>query len=178
MNESVGEGSTHSLGRFNEPNYGSTPLKLLIRLDDLRGPEIAALLTEHLECMAQVSPPESRHALNLERLREPGITFWTGWARTQLVGCGALKQIDSTHGEVKSMRTAKTHLRQGVASMLLQHIIAEARRRGYRRLSLETGSMPYFEPARSLYRKAGFKECAAFIGYKPDPNSSFFTQEL
>jgi putative acetyltransferase len=173
-----GEGSSHTLGSFNEPNDALTPLKLSIRLDDLRGPEIAALLTEHLECMAQVSPPESRHALNLEGLRQPGITFWTGWAGTQLVGCGALKQIDSTHGEVKSMRTAKAHLRQGVARMLLQHIIAEARRRGYRRLSLETGSMPYFEPARSLYRKAGFKECAAFSGYKPDPNSTFFTQEL
>jgi putative acetyltransferase len=173
-----GEGSSHTLGSFNEPNDGLTPLKLSIRLDDLTGPEIAALLTEHLECMAQVSPPESRHALDLERLRQPGITFWTGWAGTQLAGCGALKQIDSTHGEVKSMRTAKTHLRQGVASMLLQHIIAEARRRGYRRLSLETGSMPYFEPARRLYRKAGFKECAAFSGYKPDPNSTFFTQEL
>jgi putative acetyltransferase len=149
-----------------------------IRIDDLRGPEIAALLTEHLECMAQVSPPQSRHALDLERLRQPGITFWTVWAGEELSGCGALKEIDSTHGEVKSMRTAKTHLRRGVASMLLQHIIAEAKRRGYRRLSLETGSMAYFEPARILYRKAGFKECAAFVGYKPDPNSVFFTREI
>ena len=123
-----------------------------IRIDDLRGPEIVALLTEHLECMAQVSPPESRHALDLEQLRQPGITFWTVWDDRQLVGCGALKEIDLSHGEVKSMRTAKTHLRQGVASTLLQHIIAEAKRRGYRRLSLETGSVPYFEPARSLYR--------------------------
>jgi putative acetyltransferase len=149
-----------------------------IRIDDLRGPEIAALLTEHLECMAQVSPPESRHALDLERLRQPGITFWTVWAGEELSGCGALKEIDWTHGEVKSMRTAKTHVRRGVASMLLQHIIAEAKRRGYRRLSLETGSMAYFEPARILYRKAGFKECAAFVGYKPDPNSVFFTMEI
>ena len=149
-----------------------------IRIDDLRGPEIAALLGEHLECMAQVSPPESRHALDLERLRQPEITFWTVWAGPQLAGCGALKEIDSSHGEVKSMRTARPHLRRGVASALLQHIIAEAKRRGYRRLSLETGSMPYFEPARCLYRKAGFKECAAFVGYKPDPNSTFFTLEI
>jgi putative acetyltransferase len=76
------------------------------------------------------------------------------------------------------MRTAKTHLRRGVASMLLQHIIAEAKQRGYHRLSLETGSMAYFEPARILYRKAGFKECGAFVGYKPDPNSVFFTREV
>jgi len=151
---------------------------MYIRIDDLRGPEIAALLTEHLECMAQVSPPESRHALDLEGLRHPSVTFWTVWAGHQLCGCGALKEIDSTHGEVKSMRTAKTHLRQGVASMLLRHILAEARQRGYERLSLETGSMPYFEPARNLYRKVGFKECAAFIGYKPDPNSTFFTREI
>jgi putative acetyltransferase len=149
-----------------------------IRIDDLSGPEIAALLTEHLGNLAEVSPPESRHALNLEQLRQPGITFWTVRAGSQLAGCGALKQIDPTHGEVKSMRTARTHLRQGVATMLLEHIIAQARRRGYRRLSLETGSMPYFEAARSLYRKAGFKECAAFTGYKPDPNSTFFTREI
>ena len=95
-----------------------------------------------------------------------------------LAGCGALKEIDPAHGEIKSMRTAKTHLRQGVAWMLLQYIIAEAKRRGYRRLSLETGSMSYFEPARSLYRKAGFKECEAFAGYKPDSNSAFFTLEI
>src|SRR5579859_3279046 len=93
---------------------------------------------------------------------------WTVWAGQQLAGCGALKEIDPAHGEVKSMRTAKTHLRKGVASMLLQHLIAEARRRGYGRLSLETGSMAYFEPARRLYRKAGFKECGPFVGYKPD----------
>ncbi len=149
-----------------------------IKLDDLNGPEIAALLSEHLECMAQVSPPESRHALNLDQLRQSSISFWTVWAGEQLAGCGALKEIDAHHAEVKSMRTAGAHLRKGVASRLLQHIMAEARRRGYTRLSLETGSMPYFEPARSLYRNAGFKECAAFVGYKPDPNSVFFTREL
>ena len=149
-----------------------------IRIDDLQGPEIAALLTEHLECMAQVSPRESCHALDLHGLRQPGITFWTVWDGPQLAGCGALKEIDSSHGEVKSMRTAKTHLRRGVASMLLGRIIEEGKRRGYRRLSLETGSMTYFEPARSLYRKAGFTASEPFAGYKPDPNSSFFTLEI
>ena len=149
-----------------------------IRIDDLSGPEIAALLHEHLDCMAQVSPRESRHALDLDGLRQPGITFWTVWDGAVLAGCGALRELDSSHGEVKSMRTAKTHARQGVATMLLEHIMGEARRRGYRRLSLETGSMAYFEPARSLYRKAGFKECAPFVGYKPDPNSTFFTREI
>ena len=149
-----------------------------IRIDDLRGPEIVALLAEHLDCMAQVSPPRSRHALNLEQLRQPDITFWTIWVENQIAGCAALKEIDATHGEVKSMHTARAHLRQGLASTLLQHIVAEAKRRGYSRLSLETGSLPYFEPARALYRKAGFKECEAFAGYVPDPNSSFFTRVI
>ena len=149
-----------------------------IRIDDLSGPEIAALLYEHLECMAQVSPPESRHALDLERLRQPGITFWTAWTGSELAGCAALKEINPTHGEVKSMRVAQTQLRRGIARQLLQHLVGEAKRRGYRRLSLETGSMPYFEPARSLYRQTGFQECEAFTGYRPDPNSTFFTMEI
>jgi len=149
-----------------------------IKVDNLRGPEIAALLAEHLECMAQVSPPESRHALDLERLRQPGITFWTAWDGPVLAGCGALKEIDAAHGEVKSMRTAMTHLRRGVANMHLRHIIAEAKRRGYRRLSLETGSMEYFKPAHTLYLKAGFRPCEPFAGYRADPNSAFFTMEI
>ena len=149
-----------------------------IRIDDLSGPEITTLLTEHIECITQVSPRESNHMLDLEQLRQPGITLWTVWDGRQLAGCGALKEIDPKHGEIKSMRTAKTHLRQGVASMLLEHIIAEAKRRRYHRLSLETGTMSYFEPARCLYRKAGFKKCEAFDGYIPDPNSNFFTREI
>jgi putative acetyltransferase len=149
-----------------------------IRPDDLSGPEIAALLTHHLQCMADVSPPESRHALDLERLRQPGITFWCVWDGSQLAGCGALKQLNVEHAEIKSMRTADSYLRRGVASRLLQHLIAEAMGRGYRRLSLETGAMDYFEPARRLYRKFGFRDCPPFDGYVPDPNSVFMTMEL
>ena len=119
-----------------------------IIIDDLRGSEIAALLAEHLQCMAEVSPPESRHALNVDALRAPEITFWTVWDETALAGCGALKEVDQQHGEIKSMRTANTHLRKGVATIVLREIIAEARRRRYRRLSLETGAMPFFAPAR------------------------------
>src|SRR5258705_111119 len=118
-----------------------------IKIDDLRGPEIAALLTEHLRCLAEVSPPESRHALNLDDLRKPDITFWSVWQGHELVGCGALKELEAEHGEIKSMRTAQTHLRKGVASILLERIISEAKRRRYRRLSLDTGSMAYFAPA-------------------------------
>lgn len=149
-----------------------------IREDDLTGPEVIELLKLHLSCMAQVSPPQSRHALDLQGLRQPGITFWTIWNGAALAGCGALKQLDPQHGEVKSMRTADAYLRQGVASRMLDHIIYESRRRGYRRLSLETGSMPYFEPGRRLYARFGFVPCAPFGRYLEDPNSVFFTKEL
>jgi putative acetyltransferase len=149
-----------------------------IRTDDLRGPEIIALLREHLRCMEQVSPPESRHALNLEGLRQPDITFWTIWHDANLAGCGALKQLDPHHGEIKSMRTATGYLRQGVASRMLTHILNEAQRRSYRRLSLETGAFPYFEPARKLYANFGFVHCEPFADYKLDPNSVFMTNEL
>jgi putative acetyltransferase len=156
----------------------SAQLSMRIQIDDLNGPEIAELLAEHLQCMAEISPPESRHALNLDGLRRPDITFWSAWLERKLAGCAALKELDAGHGEIKSMRTAKAHLGKGVASKLLQHLIAEARRRGYRRLSLETGSMEYFEPARRLYRKFGFTNCAPFASYVEDPNSVFMTREL
>src|SRR5262245_34811585 len=117
---------------------------MVIRLDDLAGPEIRALLAEHLEHMHQLSPPESVHALDVAALLQPEVTFWTAWSDGELLGCGALKELDPMHGEVKSMRTALAHQRKGVARAVLQHIIAEAHRRSYTRLSLETGSMPAF----------------------------------
>src|SRR5258707_1829141 len=125
-----------------------------IRMEDLSGPEIAELLREHLRCMALVPPPESRHALNLDGLRTPDITFWCIWNGSDLAGCVALKELDKHHAEIKSMRTAYAHQRKGVATQMLRHIVEEAKRRGYRRLSLETGAMEYFDPARRLY--AGF----------------------
>lgn len=149
-----------------------------IKIDDLAGPEIAALLEEHLADMRSVSPPESTHALDLAGLRQPEVTFWTLWDEGSLAGCGALKQLDASHGEVKSMRTARTCRHRGVASFVLRHIIEEAQRRGYRRLSLETGAMEFFEPARNLYRKFGFEACGPFASYRPDPNSTFFTKVL
>jgi len=149
-----------------------------IRVDDLRGPEVIQLLEEHLRCMALVSPPESRHALNLDGLRKPDITFWSIWNGAELAGCGALKELDREHGEVKSMRTVYKYQRQGIASALLRHITEEAKRRGYRRLSLETGSMDYFEPARRLYSNFGFRPCGPFASYIEDPNSVFMTKEV
>jgi putative acetyltransferase len=149
-----------------------------IRIDDLRSPEIAALLQEHLDDMALHSPPESIHALDLEKLRRPGITFWAVWQGGELLGCGAIKQLDPTHGEIKSMRTSNRHRRKGVAARMLQHILDEATRRGYRRLSLETGSPAAFEPARELYARFGFTRCGPFADYIEDPYSVFMTREL
>lgn len=149
-----------------------------IRIDDLTGAEIRALLAEHLHSMHQLSPPESVHALDLDGLRKPGITFWTIWAREELLGCGALKELDRSHGEVKSMRTVSAHRRKGVARTMLEHIIAEARGRSYGRLSLETGSQPGFAAARTLYESFGFTCCPPFGDYVEDSNSVFLTRTL
>jgi putative acetyltransferase len=146
--------------------------------DDLSGKEIADFLEEHIKDMKAISPPESKHALDLEGLRKPEITFWTVWDKDRLIGCGALKELDCSHGEVKSMRTSLSQRRKGIASFVLQHIINEATCRGYRRLSLETGSMPFFQPARQLYASFGFQVCGPFSLYKEDPNSIFMTKEL
>jgi putative acetyltransferase len=149
-----------------------------IKADNLTGPEINALLQEHLANMHEHSPPESVHALPIEKLRGPDITFWSIWEGDELLGCGALKQLNGQHGEIKSMRTVSRHLRKGVARAVLDHIIAEGKRRGYRRLSLETGSVTAFEPARRLYERAGFQYCEPFGDYVEDPNSVFMTMEL
>lgn len=153
-------------------------MDLRIEIDNLRGAAIAALLEEHLAEMHRVSPPESVHALDLDELRRPGITFWSAWLGDELAGCGALKQIDAQHAEIKSMRTARAHLRKGIAAQLLRHLLAEAQRRGYRRLSLETGSMAHFAPARQLYASFGFEPCAPFADYVEDPHSVFMTKAL
>ena len=149
-----------------------------IRIDDLEGPEVLALLREHLGSMEHTAPAESRHALDLAGLREPGITFWSAWDGPALAGFGALKRMTEKHAEIKSMRTATSHLRRGVASKMLQHLIREAAARGYSSLSLETGSMEFFEAARRLYASFGFTACPPFGDYKPDPNSVFMTLDI
>lgn len=149
-----------------------------IRLDDLRGAQIRELLQEHLQSMALYSPPESIHALDLDALRRPEVRFWTAWRGEQLLGCGALQELDRQHGEIKSMRTAAAHRREGVARAMLEHIIGEARRRGYTRLSLETGSHPAFAPAHALYASKGFVFCEPFASYAPDPYSVFMSCAL
>ena len=149
-----------------------------IRIDDLSSPEIIQLLRQHLRSMALHSPPESIHALDPEALRKPDVTFWSVWQDTELMGCGALKELDFHHGEIKSMRTVSLHPRKGVASTLMRHILEVARRRSYRRLSLETGSMEAFSPARNLYASFGFERCGPFADYVEDPYSVFMTREL
>ncbi|RLQ92399.1 GNAT family N-acetyltransferase [Falsibacillus albus] len=149
-----------------------------IKLDDLTGPEIAALIGEHLHSMTLHSPPESIHALDLTKLQQPNITFWTAWEEGELLGCGAIKELDAEHGEIKSMKTASNHVRKGVAKRLLKHIMAEAKLRGYKRLSLETGSMEAFEPAKKLYASMGFEYCGPFADYMEDPYSVFMMKEL
>lgn len=149
-----------------------------IEADDLSRPAIAELLRAHLANMFVHSPPESVHALPLERLRSPEISFWSVWKNGELLGCGALKEIDPRHGEIKSMRTVAAHLRKGVARAMVGHIIAEAKRRHYWRLSLETGSMAAFEPARRLYAACGFSYSGPFADYAEDRNSVFMTREL
>ena len=149
-----------------------------IRSGGLDQPEVAELLREHLRGMAALSPPESIHALDIDALRRPDISFWSVWHGRQLLGCAALKQLDPHHGEIKSMRTAERHRGRGVASHLLRHLIDEAQQRGYARLSLETGSMDGFAPARRLYEKHGFAYCAPFADYVDDPNSVFMARDL
>lgn len=149
-----------------------------IRIDDLKGPEVIQLLHTHMQSMVAQSPPESVHALDLDGLRRPEITFWSAWQDSELTGCGALKELDPRHGEIKSMRTVSSRLRQGVASHLLRHILDEAGRRSYARLSLETGSTEGFAPARRLYARFGFTPCTPFADYVEDPFSVFMTREL
>ena len=149
-----------------------------IILDDLRGPEIRVLLQEHLDSMHAHSPPESVHALDLDALRQPDISFWTVWEGTDLLGCGALKHLNPQHAELKSMRTATAHLRQGVARAMLDHILTVACKQGFKRLSLETGTAAAFAPAYRLYASAEFVECGPFAGYTLDPHSVFMTKVL
>jgi len=151
---------------------------MIIAEGGLGEPDVAALLHEHLQGMADHSPPESIHALDIDALMAPDITFWTMRDGRELLGCIALKQLDDKHGEIKSMRTASAHLRKGVAAVLLEHLIAEARRRSYERLSLETGSGAGFEAAHALYRKFGFEYCGPFASYRDDPFSRFMTTTL
>ncbi|WP_144503025.1 GNAT family N-acetyltransferase [Bacillus pumilus] len=143
---------------------------MYIQQDTLTDGQIEQLITAHLEEMKKHSPPESIHALPLAELKKQGVTVWSVRNGEELLGCGALKELSSDHGEIKSMRTAAHHM--------LNHLLQEAKRRGYSRISLETGAMSFFEPARKLYESVGFDSCPPFGSYEEDPNSLFMTKEL
>jgi putative acetyltransferase len=149
-----------------------------IRTDDLTGADIIGLLKAHLDYCKASSPPESVHALDLDGLRAKSVTFWSIWDGPHILGCGALKQLDPSHGEIKSMHTKANARGKGVAAAVIGHIISEARSRGYRRISLETGSNEAFAPARALYTRFGFVLTDPFADYRPDPNSVFMTLDL
>ena len=176
-----------------------------LRIDDLQGEAIASFLHEHIADMCSISPPESKHALDLEGLRAQDITFWSVYRGNRVIACVALKQhvcyeksramgkqdlntlesqspkpslqaqspIVDYYGEIKSMRVAEDYRGQGIANDLVCHLVTVARERGYSKLCLETGSMPFFLPARNLYQKLGFSVCQPFADYKLDPNSVF-----
>ncbi|MDT0423304.1 MULTISPECIES: GNAT family N-acetyltransferase [unclassified Streptomyces] len=149
-----------------------------IAVDDLAGSAIAAFLEAHVSQLRALSPPESTHALDLDGLRVPEVTFWTARESGEIVGCCAVKRIAPGHGELKSMRTDPTRTRSGVASALLRHALDESRRAGLDRVSLETGADDFFLPARTLYAKFGFRPCPPFGTYREDPLSVFLTRTL
>lgn len=149
-----------------------------IREDDLTGSAIVRLLESHLENMMEITPPESVHALGVDRLRSPDITVWSAWEGGELLGCGALKVLDAASGEIKAMRTHDAHRRKGVGSRVLERIVAEGQRRGYRRLFLETGASADFAAAQALYRRYGFEYRGPFGDYVNDPNSVFMSKAI
>jgi putative acetyltransferase len=146
--------------------------------DDLTGEAIAGLLRMHLDEMHQWSPPCSVHAMPIERLRQPDVTFWSAWHGDSLAGCGALKRLDDSHGELKSMRAHPDYRGKGVGKAILHHLIAEGQARGYARLSLETGRPEPFLPARRLYESHGFAECEPFADYVSDDFSICMTRTI
>lgn len=149
-----------------------------IEIDDLTRPAVLDLLGEHLAGMHAITPAEQVFALDVARLRAPDITFWTAWDGDVLLACGALRELDPTHGELKSMRTPQARRRTGAGRALLAHLVDVARGRGYARLSLETGAHPAFAPAHALYASAGFTPCGPFGPYPDHPSSVFMTLRL
>ena len=164
------------LARVERVRSARQPLRIIV--DDLSGPQIAAFLQDHITDMLAITPVESKHALDLDALRRPEITFWSALDGDVVVGCGAVKRLDDTHGEIKSMRSDPHRRRVGIGALIVEHILTEARTMGLTRLSLETGAAAPFQPARSLYAKYGFEECDPFADYGPDPHSVFMTRSL
>ena len=153
-------------------------MQSVIRIDDLSGDAPQSIVREHLAGMLHNTPIESVHALPLDKLKQPNITFWTAWIGSELCGCGALQTLDAQHGEVKTMRTRAKFLRNGIGQTVLSHIINHATETGIKRLSLETGSSEVFLAARAMYLKNGFEICGPFGDYKLDSLSVFMTKHI
>jgi len=153
-------------------------MNINIQLDDLSSQESQSIVREHMAGMLANTPIESVHALPLEKLRQPNMTFWTAWKGSDLCGCGALQTLDAQHGEVKTMRTRTKFLRQGIGQAVLNHIVNHATQKGLNRLSLETGSSDAFSAARAMYLRNGFEICEPFGDYKLDPLSVFMTKHI
>ncbi len=153
-------------------------MSIRIKPANLDSTEFTALIDTHAELMLSLSPPGSCHFLPMDGLRTPDVSVWEMRDGDVLVGCGALKEISATHGELKSMHTLAIRRGAGLGRKMLDHILAEARQRGYHRISLETGSMDGFKPSRTLYQSNGFEICPPFEDYVEDPNSVFMTLEL
>jgi putative acetyltransferase len=153
-------------------------MPLRIETGGFTDPRVLALLQLHVTAARAQTAPGSAHALDLAGLQSPEVAFWTIWEEQTLLGMGALKRLSATHGEVKSMHTVASGRRHGVGSAMLRHIVAEAQSRGMSRLSLETGSWDYFQPARAFYRRHGFADCPPFADYVSDPNSVFLSLDL
>ena len=141
-------------------------------------PEVNNLLTKHFIELRSVSPEGSAHVLDIPGLKTPSIKFWSLWDNNQLIGCGALKFLDETHGEFKSIRVADKHRKKGMGEKIISHLITEAKKIGIKRLSIETGAGEFFSPARKLFKKFGFKACKPFAHYKEDPNSCYYNLKI
>ncbi len=146
--------------------------------DGLDNQQVLAMLRFHFDTNMAVTPPGSAHVFDVSRLKQSDVFFWTAWNDETLMGTGALKLMDANHGEIKSMHTLQTARRSGVGAAMLRHIMEQAKAKGLKRLSLETGSFEFFAPARALYARHGFDECPPFEDYKPDPHSTFMTREI
>ena len=153
-------------------------MSVRIQSANLEAPEFIALIDTHAELMLSLSPPGSCHFLPMDGLKDPAVTVWEMRDGEDLVGCGGLKELSATHGEIKSMHTLSAKRGAGLGRKMLEHVMAEAAARGYTRLSLETGSMEGFKPSRSLYQSSGFEICPPFGDYVEDPHSVFMTREM